>query len=381
MPRPAASSCCPGSASAEVTDYRLDMALRWAAIHRVAAVAAFSAEEWRPAVTAMDIAGQADIALVSVPADAELAGLVRAVMREIGGGAERALGRAEQGLEAVRRAERAGAGPEELGQAAGRALGTEVEYVVTPGSAGSRGDDRPVPARDQRDRRERAGAGRRDADRAFRRAGGGRRDRRRRRAGAARRGGRRRHGSSTWPGGPIETPVRSRSELLAELLMSDSAISEDLLDRARQLGIPVSGWHVAVRVEADDLDEAEHDEVRRFELLESAGQAALQAVAAAGETWYLSRIARAIVLIRMTTLQPGPAGRGQGGPVGRTRAAGHRGPAARAAVPGRRGGGARGPDGAARLGRRGPGRAGRRAGRAPVRPGSPPTTRSASGGC
>jgi sugar diacid utilization regulator len=104
----------------------------------------------------------------------------------------------------------------------------------------------------------------------------------------------------------IQTPVRSRSELLAELLMSDSAISEDLLARARQLGIPVSGWHLAVRVEADDLDEAEHDEVRRFELLEAAGQAALQAVSAAGETWYLSRIARAIILIRMTTSNPGP---------------------------------------------------------------------------
>ena len=32
-------------ASAEVSDYRLDMALRWGAIHRVAAVAAFSAEQ------------------------------------------------------------------------------------------------------------------------------------------------------------------------------------------------------------------------------------------------------------------------------------------------------------------------------------------------
>jgi sugar diacid utilization regulator len=103
-----------------------------------------------------------------------------------------------------------------------------------------------------------------------------------------------------------ETPARSRSELLAELLMSDSAISEDLLDRARQLGIPVSGWHLAVRVEADDLDEAERDEVRRFELLEAAGQAALQAVAGSGATWYLSRIARAIVLIRVTTSSPGP---------------------------------------------------------------------------
>src|SRR5438045_4724305 len=115
-PRPGSFVVLSRLASAEVTDYRLDMALRWAAIRRVAAVAAFSAEAWQPAVTALDIAEHADIALVSLPADADLAALVQAVFGEIGGGAERALARAEQGLEAVRRAERAGAGPEELGQ-------------------------------------------------------------------------------------------------------------------------------------------------------------------------------------------------------------------------------------------------------------------------
>src|SRR5437899_8005184 len=125
-------------ASAEVTDYRLDMALRWAAIRRVAAVAAFSAEIWQPAVTALDIAGHADIALVSIPADADLAALVQAVFGEIGGGAERALARAEQGLETVRRAERAGAGPEELGQVAGRALGTKGEDGLTTAGEGVR---------------------------------------------------------------------------------------------------------------------------------------------------------------------------------------------------------------------------------------------------
>ena len=93
------------AASAEVTDYRLDMGLRWAAVNRVAAVAAFRAEQWRPTVTAMDIAGRADIALISIPAGAELAGLVQAIAREIGGGAQRALGRAEEGLNAVLHAE------------------------------------------------------------------------------------------------------------------------------------------------------------------------------------------------------------------------------------------------------------------------------------
>jgi len=286
-------------ASAEVTDYRLDMALRWAAIRRVAAVAAFSAEAWQPAVTALDIAEHADIALVSIPADAELAALVQAVYGEIGGGAERALARAEQGLEAVRRAERAGAGPEELGQAAGGTLGIKVEYVMAaalpaPDSPDAHGMGVSVPVLvDERPSGHftaaEAGGEIGIAAQLVLHAAA---------AAAARHLDLARRAS--------QTPVRSRSELLAELLMSDSAISEDLLDRARQLGIPVSGWHLAVRVEADDLDEAEHDEVRRFELLESAGQAALQAVSTAGETWYLSRIARAIILIRVTTSNPGP---------------------------------------------------------------------------
>ena len=56
----------------------------------------------------------------------------------------------------------------------------------------------------------------------------------------------------------------------------------------------------------DDLHDAEPDEVQRFEFLEAAGQAALQAAAATGGTWYLSRIARAIVLVRVTTSNPGP---------------------------------------------------------------------------
>jgi hypothetical protein len=43
-----------------------------------------------------------------------------------------------------------------------------------------------------------------------------------------------------------ELPIRSRSGLLSELLMSESALSEDLLERARQLSLPVTGWHIAV---------------------------------------------------------------------------------------------------------------------------------------
>src|SRR5215813_481180 len=126
------------AASAEVTDYRLDMALRWASIHQVAAVAAFAAERWRPTVTVTDIAGRADIALVSIPMDTDLTELVQAIMREIGGGAERALGRAQQGLDAVLRAEQDGADLDKLCATVSQALGTVVEFrPLARGDAGS----------------------------------------------------------------------------------------------------------------------------------------------------------------------------------------------------------------------------------------------------
>src|SRR6266704_200876 len=310
-------------ASVEVSDYRLDMALRWGAIHRVAAVAAFSGEPWQPTVTARDIAARARIALISIPADTEIAGLIQAIMREIGGGVERALGRAQQGLEAVLAAEAAGAGVEELRAAVSEALGTPVEFrpwaadgtldgaaggpaarSAGNGGTGARGGrggpgdradaevtapvvvgETPVGCLAAPDARGDFGVAARLVLHTAALAAGRHLDLTRR---------------------AHEMPVRSRSELLAELLMSDTAINEDLLDRARALAIPVTGWHVVVRIEADDLDASGRDEVQRFELLEAAGQAALQAAAATGGTWYLSRIARAIVLVRVTTSNPGP---------------------------------------------------------------------------
>jgi sugar diacid utilization regulator len=293
------------AASAEAADYRLDMALRWAAINRVAAVAAFAAEQWRPAITALDIAERGGIALVSIPADADLTGLVRAIAREIGGGADRALGRAEQGLAEVLRAEETGADLDGLRAAASGALGTPVEFrpvTAVDGAAPAAAHGAPSPdatsvavpvvAGDTPIGQLLAPHAHGDLAVAARLV---------------------LHAAASAAGRQLdmatrarELPVRSRSELLAELLMSDSAIGDGLLDRSRQLGIPLSGWHVAIRIEADDLDGAEPDEVRRFEQLESAGQVALQAMAATGGTWYQTRVIRAIVLIRVTGSDPGP---------------------------------------------------------------------------
>jgi sugar diacid utilization regulator len=298
---PASLAVLSRLASAEVSDYRLDMALRWAATHQVAAVAAYSSQWWQPTVTAMDIAWRADIALISIPAGAEPAGLVHAIIREIGGGAQRALGLAEQGLDAVLRAEESGADLDELRSAVSRALGTAVEYrPVTANGDSGREDGRPAAG----EVRVQVLVGETavgyftalDAHGDF--ATGARLVLHAAAAAAAR--------LLDLASRARDLPVRSRSELLAELLMSESAINSDLLERARQLGVPVSGWHVAVRLEAEDTETSEQDEVRRFELLESAAQIAVQAAAATGGTWYLSRIARAIVLIRVTGSDPGP---------------------------------------------------------------------------
>jgi hypothetical protein len=319
------------AASAELSDYRLDMGLRWAAANRVSAVAAFSAEQWQPTVTAMDIAGRADVALISIPAAAELAGLVQAVTREIGGGAESALGRAEEGLNAVLSAEAAGVGLDDLRAAVSGALGTPIEFRPGDSGQGDPGNGQPgrgaapagpgVPARAL----EGGLAGEVSVPVVVGEAPIGHLvapDVHGDLAIAARLV---LHSAAASAGRLLdlarrarEVPARSRSELLAELLMSESAINDDLLDRARQLNVSLGGWHVAVRIEADDLDgpgldgsadgpdSRSRDEVRRFELLEAAGQIALQAAGAAGGTWYLSRVARALVLVKMTRSDPGP---------------------------------------------------------------------------
>jgi sugar diacid utilization regulator len=263
------------AASESATDYRFDMALRWAALGGVAAVAAFAEDRWRPPVTAVDIASRAGVALITIPAKLELTGLLVAVLAEVGGGPALALARASSGLDAVDRAEQAGADLDTLCAMVGEGIGSpvlpeqfppDVIQLVAPKAHG----DLAIAARLVL--RVAADAAARLAD-----------DEKKAR----------------------ELPIRSRSELLAELLISESALNEDLLERARQLGVPLAGWHVAVRIEADNLADVTPDETGRFELLESVGQVALIAVAAAGGTWYLSRIARAIVLIWMTRSDPG----------------------------------------------------------------------------
>jgi hypothetical protein len=115
-----------------------------------------------------------------------------------------------------------------------------------------------------------------------------------------------------------DLPIRSRGELLARLLLSDDAPDGELLGWAREVGLRIDGWHIAVRVEFGSPG-SEGGMGRwaggRFERLDAAGRAALRAVQAAGAvavggSWNLARLGRAVVLVHVSRADPGPqAGR------------------------------------------------------------------------
>src|SRR5579883_1736488 len=83
---PAGSLVILGRALSDLaTDYRFDMALRWAALGGVSAVAAFAERRWQPPATAMDIAGRAGLDPGTGRADRPAAGRPRRGRRRAGG--------------------------------------------------------------------------------------------------------------------------------------------------------------------------------------------------------------------------------------------------------------------------------------------------------
>lgn len=279
------------TASAEAAGYRLDVALRRAGVRGVAAVMVLASDSWQPSATAIDIAERAGLALLAAPDNVDLARLLHVLGRALTGGAEEALGRIDLALRTVAEArdERAALA------AASEALGAKVEMrepaegemsvpIMVAGSVEGRlvapdVDGYPdTVSRVVLELTAEAIA---------------------RRRGAAHRA--------------HELPLRSRQELLSELLIASTPHTEGLLERARVLGLPIDGWHVAVRLELESGDEVDGGEIRRFELLEAVSRLALQTALRTGGNWSLARVGQAILLLRMYTHDPGPdAGRAAG---------------------------------------------------------------------
>jgi sugar diacid utilization regulator len=285
------------TASVEAADYRLDVALRRAGVYGVAAVVVLAPDSWQAPTTAVDIAERAGLALLTAPHDVDLARLLQVLGRVLAGGAEDALGRIDLALRTV-----AAARDERAAMAAATAaLGARVE-LREPGAGdqsapvvvgGSVEGQVVAPAVDGHPGTVTQVVLELTAETIARRRGAAQ------------------HAD--------ELPLRSRQELLSELLIASTPHTEGLLERARVLGLPIDGWHVAVRIELERGDEADGDEIRRFELLEAVARLALQTALQTGGNWFLARIGQAILLLRMHTRDPGPdAGRAAAKAAART---------------------------------------------------------------
>jgi hypothetical protein len=103
-----------------------------------------------------------------------------------------------------------------------------------------------------------------------------------------------------------ELPIRSRDELLTELLSADPAAHPQLVQRARALGLPIDGWQVVVRLEVEDLAEpASADALAAYGTRLTFGRAMLTGVRLDGGTWHTARSGIALLLVRTFAEDPG----------------------------------------------------------------------------
>src|SRR6266536_3976363 len=94
-----------------------------------------------------------------------------------------------------------------------------------------------------------------------------------------------------------EAPIRSRAGILAELLLGSRSDFAAVSERARELGIPVDGWHVATQMEiAGQGVDAAGDAVATHALREEIFHLALRAGRTLGPgSWSGTQLRSAVV--------------------------------------------------------------------------------------
>jgi sugar diacid utilization regulator len=284
------------SASRAASTYRFDMALRVAHSRRVAALVLAAHDVPRITLTAAALADRTGTALLGTGDDIDLAALAIAIDDELAGGADVALLRAHTALRAIE-AHPADGPTDALLERAGAALGAEIRMVATePDGAG--GPRRPVV--------DQGGnvqawlvAEPQDGDLAMavdlvlHAAAASV-------AEALARAERRR-----------ELPARSREEVLTDFLNAAPHARDQLVVRARSLGLPIDGWHVAVRLDFEDLaDPSPGDELPAYEARLRVVTEALRGVRATGGSWHGARAGEAFVLVLSDPEDPGAAAAG-----------------------------------------------------------------------
>jgi sugar diacid utilization regulator len=283
-------------ASVAARSYRFDMALRMARSRGIAALVLPASEAGRMTPTAAAVADRSGMALLGTGDDVDLAQLAVAIARELSGGADAALLRAHAALSAMA-AHRDGATPNRLVERAGAALGVQLSLTSSEPASGPR---TPVVLDDHVECW--LGAPKQDGDLAIglemvmalaaaevQRA-----------LAHARRA--------------EELPIQSQTESLSELLSAPQQGRARIVQRARDLGVPIDGWHVAVRVEFEELtDPGNGRELVAFASRLSMATALMRAVRGSGGTWHGARSGTAVVLVRMYSADPGAAAPAQVG--------------------------------------------------------------------
>jgi sugar diacid utilization regulator len=284
------------AASAAAGTYRFDMALRVARERSVAALVLTAADVGRITPTAAAVADRSGTALLGTGDDVDLAALVLAIGRELAGGADVAMLRAHTGLRAIQAHPEDGTTASLLARA-GSALGVRIAMVdVRPAAS----PHRPVLVDDHVEgwlvAPQHDGDFGMAVDIVL-------------------------HAAAEAVGEALaraergqQLPMQSREEALTDLLHATSQTRAQTVLRARNLGLPVDGWHIAVRLDFEDLaDPPPGEELSAFRSRTRLAAAALQSLRAAGGVWHSARTGEALVLIAAHREDPGPAAASQVG--------------------------------------------------------------------
>jgi sugar diacid utilization regulator len=280
------------SASAYASTYRFDVALRIARARKVAAIVLAGADVASITPTAAAIADRSGMAILATGSKADLAQLAVGIARELAGDAEAALVRAHTAVRGIE-AHPADGAAQQLLEHAGAALSVPLSMTDAEPPAGPktpiRIDDRvagwlTAPATQGhlgmaldivlRSAASRVGDTLASADRAE------------------------------------ELPIQSREEVLTELLSAPPEVRPELVLRARQLGLAIDGWHVAARLELEELVDAPDDALAAYDARVHVARSALQAAREAGGSWDSARTGTAILLLRTYRQDPGVAAAG-----------------------------------------------------------------------
>jgi sugar diacid utilization regulator len=272
--------CVLSRSASRLEGYQLDMCLRAAAAADVAAVALYS-EADRPPRSAQLIAEKSSVALLAVPSPLDPGTFCIATQRVIDGDASLALARLERLRSGLQELEPE-ASAEDVVAFAVDALEAGVELSAPTDGSDDLDLDVVAAAGRPLHRFEVAGTWGRIAAALCAEAVTRRADATRRRE---------------------EAPIRSRAGILAELLLGARNDSGAVAERARELGVPIDGWHVATEIA---LGGSDGDAVQTHSLGDEVFHLALRSARNLGRgSWNGAQLRTAVLLVCTQRTDPG----------------------------------------------------------------------------